>query len=344
MSKIRKIIAGVVVVSLLAVAYGYWQTRQFAESPLTLDKETVFTLPAGSGRVVLEAKLESQHIIQHGPWFGLLLKLEPKLANFKAGTYRLTSDMSVREMLQLLSSGKEAQFPLRFVEGTRMQEWLQQLHDAPYIKHTLADDQLATVASALELPEIAHSVEGWFYPDTYLYTAETTDVALLKRAYQRMKKEVDAVWQEKADNLPYKNENELLTMASIIEKETAVSDERDKVASVFINRLRLGMRLQTDPTVIYGLGNAYTGTLTRKNLITPSAYNTYTIDGLPPGPIAMPSKASLIAAAHPAQTQYLYFVADGKGGHKFTTNLASHNQAVRDYRQALQALKEKNEQ
>ncbi len=139
----------------------------------------------------------------------------------------------------------------------------------------------------------------------------------------------------------YADQNQLLTMASIIEKETAVAEERDRVASVFINRLRIGMRLQTDPTVIYGMGEGYTGKLTRKDLETPTAYNTYTISGLPPGPIAVPGEASLKAAAHPAKTSYLYFVADGKGGHTFTTNLVSHNRAVQDY---LKVLKEKNAQ
>ena len=143
------------------------------------------------------------------------------------------------------------------------------------------------------------------------------------------------------DNLPYADQNQLLTMASIIEKETAVAEERDRVASVFINRLRIGMRLQTDPTVIYGMGEGYTGKLTRKDLETPTAYNTYTISGLPPGPIAVPGEPSLKAAAHPAKTSYLYFVADGKGGHTFTTNLVSHNRAVQDY---LKVLKEKNAQ
>ncbi len=143
------------------------------------------------------------------------------------------------------------------------------------------------------------------------------------------------------DNLPYADQNQLLTMASIIEKETAVAEERDRVASVFINRLRIGMRLQTDPTVIYGMGEGYNGKLTRKDLETPTAYNTYTISGLPPGPIAVPGEASLKAAAHPAKTPYLYFVADGKGGHTFTTNLVSHNRAVQDY---LKVLKEKNAQ
>ena len=174
-----------------------------------------------------------------------------------------------------------------------------------------------------------------------MYTANTSDVAILKRAHQKMVAAVDKVWEGRMENLPYHDKNQLLTMASIIEKETAVSDERDRVASVFINRLRIGMRLQTDPTVIYGMGESYNGKLTRKDLETPTAYNTYVINGMPPGPIAAPGEASLNAAAHPAKTPYLYFVADGKGGHTFNTNLASHNRSVQDY---LKVLKEKNAQ
>lgn len=335
----RKLFTGIVVIVVAAIAFSYWQIRQFADSALTINKETIFTLPAGSGRVVLEAELNRQHIVPQTVWFGWLLKLEPELAKFKAGTYRFTQGMTVRQMLDLLASGKEAQFPLRLVEGQRLQEWLAQLRAAPYIKHTLSDDKLATVAAALSLPE--QDVEGWLFPDTYAYTANTTDVALLKRANERMVKLVDNQWQGKMDGLPYKDKNDLVTMASIVEKETALSDERSKVASVFINRLRVGMRLQTDPTVIYGMGDSYKGTLTRKDLDTPTPYNTYVIAGMPPGPIAMPSKASLEAAAHPVNTDFLYFVADGKGGHTFTTNLASHNRAVQAWRLAV---KEKNGQ
>lgn len=335
----RKLFTGIVVIVVAAIAFSYWQIRQFADSALTINKETIFTLPAGSGRVVLEAELNRQHIVPQTVWFGWLLKLEPELAKFKAGTYRFTQGMTVRQMLDLLASGKEAQFPLRLVEGQRLQEWLAQLRAAPYIKHTLSDDKLATVAAALSLPE--KDVEGWLFPDTYAYTANTTDVALLKRANERMVKLVDNQWQGKMDGLPYKDKNDLVTMASIVEKETASSDERSKVASVFINRLRVGMRLQTDPTVIYGMGDSYKGTLTRKDLDTPTPYNTYVIAGMPPGPIAMPSKASLEAAAHPVKTDFLYFVADGKGGHTFTTNLASHNRAVQAWRLAV---KEKNGQ
>ncbi|WP_113631665.1 endolytic transglycosylase MltG [Pectobacterium peruviense] len=330
------IIAAVVLMLLVA-----WQRMQrFAGSPLAIEKETIFTLPAGTGREGLETLLLDQKIMTDGAFFPWLLRIEPELAKFKAGTYRFTTGMSVREMLALLSSGKEAQFTIRFVEGSRLKEWIVTLQQAPYIKHVLADKTEQDIVTQLEINDKANP-EGWFYPDTYSYTAGTSDSALLQRAHQRMKKTVDDVWKGREEGLPYKTPDELLTMASIIEKETAINEERTQVASVFINRLRLGMRLQTDPTVIYGMGDDYKGVITRKALDTPTPYNTYVISGLPPTPIAMPGKASLDAAAHPAKTSYLYFVADGKGGHSFTTNLADHNRAVKVYRSAL---KERDEQ
>lgn len=262
------------------------------------------------------------------------------MAKFKAGTYRFTPGMTVRGMLELLASGKEAQFTVRFIEGKRLRDWLDELQQSKYVKQVLAGKSDTEIAGLLGLKDIEHP-EGWLYPDTYSYTAGMTDLALLKRAHVKMEKTVDEIWQGRDESLPYKTPGELVTMASIIEKETAVNEERTKVASVFINRLRIGMRLQTDPTVIYGMGDKYNGNISRKDLDTPTPYNTYVISGLPPTPIAMPGLASLTAAAHPAKTAYLYFVADGKGGHTFTTNLASHNQAVRVYRQSL---KDKNEQ
>lgn len=324
----------------IAAGVGMWKVRQLANSPLTIKQETIFTLRAGTGRLALGKQLYEEKLINRPRVFQWLLKAEPELANFKAGTYRFSPQMTVRDMLKLLASGKEAQFPIRFVEGMRLSDWLKQLREAPYIKHTLKDDGYATVAGALKLEHL-DQVEGWFFPDTWLYTANTSDVALLKRAHERMKKAVQEAWDGKAEGLPYKTQNDLVTMASVVEKETAVAGERDRVSSVFINRLRIGMRLQTDPTVIYGMGDSYNGKLSRKDLETPTPYNTYVISGMPPGPIAIPSAASLQAAAHPAKTPYLYFVADGKGGHTFNTNLASHNQAVQAY---IKALKEKNGQ
>lgn len=337
MKKMLRFILLLVVLLGIAAAAGMWKVRQLADSKLLIKEETIFTLEAGTGRLALGQDLYREKVINRPRVFQWLLRMEPELSHFKAGTYRLTPQMTVREMLQLLASGKEAQFPLRFVEGMRVSDYLRQLRDAPYVKHTLEDDSYATVAKALGLDH-ADWVEGWFWPDTWMYTANTSDIAILKRAHQKMVTEVAKIWEGRMDNLPYADQNQLLTMASIIEKETAVAEERDRVASVFINRLRIGMRLQTDPTVIYGMGEGYNGKLTRKDLETPTAYNTYTISGLPPGPIAVPGEASLKAAAHPAKTPYLYFVADGKGGHTFTTNLVSHNRAVQDY---LKVLKEK---
>lgn len=337
MKKMLRFILLLVVLLGIAAAAGMWKVRQLADSKLLIKEETIFTLEAGTGRLALGQDLYREKVINRPRVFQWLLRVEPELSHFKAGTYRFTPQMTVREMLQLLASGKEAQFPLRFVEGMRVSDYLRQLRDAPYVEHTLEDDSYATVAKALGL-EHADWVEGWFWPDTWMYTANTSDIAILKRAHQKMVAEVAKVWEGRMENLPYADQNQLLTMASIIEKETAVAEERDRVASVFINRLRIGMRLQTDPTVIYGMGAGYTGKLTRKDLETPTAYNTYTISGLPPGPIAVPGEASLKAAAHPAKTPYLYFVADGKGGHTFTTNLVSHNRAVQDY---LKVLKEK---
>lgn len=339
MKKMLRFAVLVLVVLGVAAGAGLWKVRQLADSKITVKEETIFTLKQGTGRIALGKQLYDEKIITRPRVFQWLLRAEPELANFKAGTYRLTPEMTVRDALRLLASGKEAQFPLRLVEGMRLSDWLKQLHDAPHIKHTLPDANYETVAKVVGIDN-PQWVEGWFWPDTWSYTAHTTDVTILKRAHARMVKAVDEAWEGRAPGLPYKDKNQLVTMASIIEKETAVASERDRVASVFINRLRIGMRLQTDPTVIYGMGETYNGNITRKDLETPTPYNTYVISGLPPGPIAMPGQASLTAAAHPAKTSYLYFVADGKGGHAFTTNLSSHNQAVQAY---LKSLKGKNE-
>ncbi|AKJ43819.1 endolytic transglycosylase MltG [Pragia fontium] len=338
----KKKIIGIFAILILAgaagVFAGYQWLEKYAETPLNITEETYFTLPAGTGRVGLAQLLVDKKLVTDIKPFPWLLRVKPELGGFKAGTYQIKSGMSVKDLLLLLRSGREAQFSIRFIEGTRMKDWLPLLEQANYLEHSLKGLNERQIAERLDINDPQHP-EGWLYPDTYNYTAGTTDIALLKRAHNRMKVAIDEIWAGREENLPYKTPYEMMIMASIIEKETALDSERDKVASVFINRMRIGMKLQTDPTVIYGMGELYNGNITRKDLTTPTAYNTYVIDRLPPTPIAMPGIASLKAAAHPAKTPYLYFVADGKGGHTFTTNLQSHNQAVRTYLQTLRAGK-----
>lgn len=306
----------------------------YANKPIDIDKEIIFTLPAGTGRLALEQSLAEQEIIKDTTPFPYLLKFRPELAKFKAGTYRFQPGMTIEQMLLLLRSGKEVQFSIKFIEGTRIQDWLDVLNKAPQVKQTLTGLSEQQIAERLGIENPAHP-EGWLYPDTYLYTAGTTDLAILKRAHHRMQTALEEEWQGREADLPYNSPYEMLIMASIIEKETGLSSERKLVASVFVNRLRLKMRLQTDPTVIYGMGKDYKGTITRKALNTATPYNTYIIEGLPPTPIAMPGIASIKAAAHPDKTNYLFFVATGNGGHKFSKDLRGHNQAVSEYRRAM---------
>lgn len=331
------ILIAVVLITVVAIAL-YLQYRQvlnYAKTPINLTQEKIFTVPAGTGRVAFETLLINEKLIEQGNEFQWLLKLRPELAQLKAGTYRLQPDMDVEQLLKLIVSGKEAQFSIRFIEGNRLADWSNILRDAPYLAHK------STEMTPTELyTEIGFkgegTLEGWLYPDTYLYTAGTPDTEILKRAHKRMQTSLDDEWKGRDRDLPYKNAYEMLIMASIIEKETGVDSERSQVASVFVNRLKQKMRLQTDPTVIYGLGDKYRGKIYRSDLDNYTEYNTYKIDGLPPTPIGMPSLASVKAAAHPAKTDYLYFVADGKGGHTFSRNLNDHNRAVKVYRQIEQ--------
>lgn len=333
MSKIKRfslsLLIGAIVFALTVKVANHYSSN-LASRPLLITSPLIYHLPAGTNRKVLQRDLQQKGIMPASIWFSWLLHSEPELAGFRAGTYRLENGMTVAQMLKLFARGKEAQFPIRLVEGLKISDWLSLLRHAPYLHHHLRDDSLATLAQTLKLEE--QQVEGHFYPDTYSYTAGTTDIELLTRAYQRMQYQLNQQWQERAADLPYQDPEQLLTMASIIEKETSVDQERGLIASVFINRLNKGMRLQTDPTVIYGLGEKYSGKLTRQDLLQPDAYNTYIINGLPPGPIAIPSLASIKAAAHPAVSNYLFFVANGKGGHTFSRDLRGHNTAVKRWR------------
>lgn len=319
--------------------YGYSQIEKYSQSTLLIKEKTLFKLPFGTGRIALENKLVAEGVIPKSWAFAMLLKLKPELSHFKAGTYRLEPAMTIEQMLTHFASGQEAQFTLQFIEGTKAVDWLEKLAITEGIKQTLEGKTQKEIADLLGIKDPVH-LEGWFYPDTYLYTDGTKDIDLLTRAYKRMKLVLDEQWAMRAKGLPYENAYEMLIMASIIEKETGIDSERTKVASVFINRLKLKMKLQTDPTIIYGLGDDYKGTILRSHLRQATEYNTYIIDGLPPTPIAMPSLRSLQAAANPDKTDYLYFVATGNGGHQFSRTLREHNRAVSEFRKTLAKQRE----
>ncbi|WWO99065.1 MAG: endolytic transglycosylase MltG [Candidatus Dasytiphilus stammeri] len=327
----RAAVSVVLLIKLILIIVIYFQIHNFAASSLTITQDIIFTLPLGTGWQALKIQLEAKKIIKQSYWFLWLLRFNPALSQFKAGTYLLKPNMSVRKMLLLLVNGKEAWFSWKFIEGERLQDGLISLEKAPWIRHILKKDHQQKIADLLGIHSF-QELEGWLYPDTWYYTANTSDLEILCRAHERMKQLVKTLWHNRMMGLPYKNSNELVILASIIEKETAITTERYKVASVFINRLRSGMRLQSDPTVIYGLGNQYRGILSRRDLESNNAYNTYINPGLPPGPISIPSRTSLQAAAHPFNSSYLYFVADGNGKLIFNINLANHLQAVKIYR------------
>ena len=274
-----------------------------------------------------------------------------------AGTYQLPENPTIAEALQILGQGaKAAVIKVQIIEGKTSKDLYQVLRDNDKIKKEVltADSDNASIASALELagilpdsvtnsgdPIVNYNLEGWFAPDTYYYSEGTTDKKVLTDLYKRQQQALTDAWENRAPNLPYKTPYEALVMASIIEKETSVSEERPIVSAVFRNRLDKGMRMQTDPTIIYGMGSRYDGNIRRRDIDEKTSYNTYQIDGLPPTPIALPSAASIEATLHPADSDALYFVATGNGGHKFTNSLAAHNQAVKDY---LSVMREKKSQ
>ncbi len=313
--------------ALAGTGFAWYQVNTALNHPLKLDAAQELTLEKGKSAGALLTQWEQQGLIDNRFWLRLALKLQPELAAVKTGTYQLDPGMTVAQALLLLVSGEEKQFQITLVEGGTARQWLAQVQAHPRITVTLED--IAALDMALGLAE--QPVEGWLYPDTYAFTAGTTDLAIFQRAYTRMESAVAEVWAQRADNLPIKTPYEMLILASIIEKETGKPEERGLVSSVFVNRLNKGMRLQTDPTVIYGVGEDYQGRITRKHLNTWTPYNTYRIHGLPPTPIANPSLASLQAAVKPEQSDYLYFVAKGDGSHQFSRTLREHNNAVNRY-------------
>lgn len=317
--------------------WGYQKLTEFVHTPVNATQDQLLTIERGTTGSKLAALLEQEKILEHADLLPWLLKLQPQLNKVKAGTYSLTGVKTLQDLLNMINSGKEAQFSVKFIEGKTFKEWRKNLENAPHLKQTLQGKSDKEIMALLDIPAVAKAVyewnnmDGWLYPDTYNYTPNSTDLELLKRSTTRLQKALDKAWNERDENLPLADPYQMLILASIVEKETGVAAERPQVASVFINRLKANMKLQTDPTVIYGMGENYTGNIRKKDLETITPYNTYMIEGLPPTPIAMVSESALQAVAHPAKTDFYYFVADGSGGHKFTRNLNEHNKAVQEY-------------
>lgn len=271
--------------------------------------------------------------------FPIVLKIYRKFFihdSMKAGVYEVRQGMNIRQVLDMISNAENAQMNrILVIEGTNSKQLLAALKKDPYVSKQISQLSQAELIKRLNIPY--DHLEGLFAPDTYFFDKGASDEQILKDLYQRQVKILDTAWEKREPGLPYKNKYEALIMASIIEKETSLDRELRQVSGVFVRRLRLGMRLQTDPTVIYGMGEQYTGKITRNDLRTPTAYNTYTMHGLPPTPIALPSKKAIEAAMHPDKSDAIYFVATGNGGHKFSSNLPDHNRAVQEYLTVLRA-------
>ena len=263
-----------------------------------------------------------------------------------SGVYQLPENPSFAKMLEVIAQGEKVAFVrVQIIEGKTANNLYQTLLANKGIKNeVITGDKVDIAKLGLNIPEAYHpndNLEGWFSPDTYYFNEGSSDKKVLTDLFNRQYDALMENWANRQTDLPYKTPYEALIMASIIEKETSVASEREEVAGVFVNRLKKNMRLQTDPTVIYGMGKRYNGNIRKSDLEEKTPYNTYQIDGLPPTPIALPSVASIKAALHPNQTDSLYFVATGNGGHKFTSNLEDHNQAVQDY---LRVMREKKAQ
>lgn len=266
----------------------------------------------------------------HDAWsFILLSRLMGYSSSLKAGDYELAESISPWQLLKRVTNGDVNQSEIRFIEGWTFSQLRKTLNENPALQHDtagLTDFQVMQLIGASET-----MAEGLFSPDTYYFVRGNSDVAILKRAYHAMQNNLNTAWAGRATNLPLTDSYQALILASIVEKETGRESDRANVAGVFINRLRIGMRLQTDPTVIYGLGDKFDGNLRKKDLLTDQEYNTYTRSGLPPTPIALPGMASIRAALNPAKTSSLYFVAKGNGESHFSSNLTDHNRAVSKY-------------
>jgi UPF0755 protein len=322
-------------VAIVAAAGGWrWLAVQADRPGPAATALRVQVAPGNSLRAVL-AHLQRQGALRQALVIETFLRLQGRLPRIQAGLYEITPHESARQIVTQLVEGRVLLSSITIVEGWRFADMRGALDADPDVQHDthgLPDEELMQ-----RLGHAGEAPEGRFFPDTYRFAAGSSDWRILQMAYERMQATLQADWGQRAADLPLASPAQALTLASIIEKETARVDERPKIAAVFVNRLRMGMRLQSDPTVIYGLGERYDGTIHTHDLTNDTPYNTYTRTGLPPTPIALPGAAALQAAMHPAPIDALYFVASGlpDGSHRFSATLGAHDIAVRDYLRRL---------
>ena len=326
---LRFLTAVVVLVMLAAAAlaaYAWW----FLSTPIPLsDQKVEFTISSGSGLRAATRQMNAAGIAVPPLAFEVLARYLGKAQDVKAGSYEIVRGARPGDLLDKITRGDFAYAEVRFIEGWTFRQVRDALDAHADLRHETRGLTDAQVMERIGAPGTAP--EGWFFPDTYRFTKQSADVDVLKMAHAAMRKQLATAWARRAADAPVRSEYELLVLASIVEKETGRPEDRGRIAGVFSNRLRSGMRLQTDPTVIYGLGARFDGNLRKRDLEADTPYNTYTRDGLPPTPIAMPGLGALEAASRPDPTDALYFVSRGDGSSEFSRTLPDHNRAVRKY-------------
>lgn len=315
--------AGMILVGLYQWFYAM-SLSPISETP----QQTIITIEPGSSVKVIGQQLEQLGLMDYPSVFNVLLRITKQAKKLRAGDYRIDTTWNYQELLKHLTEDPEVQYPVTIIEGMTLKEAVQAVRAVTKIKQDLSVQPADEIQQLLSLTAYP---EGMLLPNTYFITAGTKESVFYRRAYQALTEVMEREWRSRVADLPFNNAYEALVAASIVEKETGVPSERPLIAAVIINRLRKGMPLQMDPTVIYGMGEQFQGNIRKKDLQTATPYNTYTNKGLPPTPIALASAESIYAVLHPAQSDVLYFVAKGDGSHVFSASLEAHNAAVRQY-------------
>lgn len=313
----------------LAFGWAAWKISSVVDQPLQLTQERMLDVPTGTTPNRMFYRMENEGLLDDAVWLRLYWRFNMAGTALHTGEYRLTPGMTMGQLFDAWRRGDVVQYTITLVEGWNFRQVRSALARHETLKHTL--DGLSDAEVMDKLGHTGVFPEGRFFPDTYRFVRGMTDVELLQQAYLRLDEVLAREWAERATDLPYRDPYQALIMASLVEKETGIAQERGQIAGVFIRRLRLGMMLQTDPTVIYGMGERYNGRITRADLREPTPYNTYTNTGLPPTPIAMVGREAIHAALNPASGTSLYFVARGDGSHVFSDDLDNHNSAVREF-------------